>query len=1506
MDDFLPDIAFDPGQLPDINTLIEQAGPLVELAAAQPPAPEAPEPVAEPLPIQQAGQDIEPTAAVPVTPVETQPLPAPFDIYSRLGQGKDRSHLDHLNADFRAALSQMLQDAPSHIRDAVTINSGFRDVERQRQLFDEAVRKYGSVAEARRWVAPPGSSRHNHGLAGDLGFANDEAKAWVHANAGKYGLHFPMAHEPWHIEPVWGRRMAGVKAPGRVADVIRQAARETGEDADYLLALANAESSLKPDAAAKTSTAKGLFQFTNATWAETVGRYGALYGVQNASPFDARANALMAARRIAEDRRMLERQLGRQPTSADLYSVWFMGRGQGPKFLKALADTPEAPAYSAALPEQVAANRTIFYDGARPRTVREVHELFARKLTPVSVTADPAARTDPRAPISPHDVWAPPSLPLDKKYTDAALEAKRMASREERMGFWRGTWESLTQEGLTARGVQALTAKGFTPDPAYAGSEEAKLDLEALAAGLPDSYLPRFGNAVSREHMVEIARNAHADHRLAQQLADAGWKGTAAQITAAIADPASLAVGALTGGAATGVATAWRAGQITSRLLGAGAAAGANVGIEAGIAALAGDEQNPGHLALAATLGAALGAAFGPIGRNIALQREALELEAIMRRAPVEEAVAARVPVQDNVIPFPGRPQAPGPEARPSPPAAAGAAVNIHAQPEVLSDPVFRAVQEGSVPTRAGGAAVERLTLSEGGKAALSANPLSRMLGGLLGVDTVGKEHLGVNPVGADQEMARYFRTKQYDWRSIANPAYDEWARAQGLNFLERAIGRRWNEFNEQVVAYVREKDASVAAKFPEAVKRAGEHFRRLMKAMAEDQRNPWLRKTGRMGGAIGGADNLEPDPFYVMRVWSPSKINRAIEQFGHGGVVRVIAGAIKRVRPDIEDDLAEKFANAILRSRYTRAVGYDERLDRVFSNADTSIVADMLRNEFGWAEDDIRRFLARLRHSEPNVPPHLKHRIPLDEGYYLDDVNGFGTGRLAISDLVENNADLIMGYYSRKVAGRVALARQRFVNPLNGDVVVDGIRSDADFEKIIRAIQQWHVEHGTPEATVRSEIEGLRWMYERIKGVPDPAQLGEWAEWLRVARNYNFARLMGQLGFAQAMDVGRIVGTLGIRSFLQHIRGFKRIVDMDGRSILKHGMDHELEAMFGSGTDALRGFSAMVWEEAGQLKGVTRGRAVDKAQNVTEILADVTAHVSGTHYMNSWLQLMVGRAAAQKFATMATGRISKSDMRQLRFLGLDDDMLDRVLAQVRTHFTHEQGFLFGRKVARMNLDQWSDLEARSAFEAALFRWSRHIVQENDIGAMHRMMSHPVAQTLFQFRSYALTAWENQLLHGVANWKDMRTWAQFTASMFSGALVYATQMQLQAIGRSDAQEFLEKRFAPTTFGLSVFQRAGFSSLIPMIIDTAAVFTPAGPVFDARPSGQATDFIFGNPFFSLVDDVRKTTSAIMSSAFTGRDLTQQELRQMARILFLHNTMPLIQGYSVLISDQPEKR
>jgi hypothetical protein len=77
------------------------------------------------------------------------------------------------------------------------VDSGWRSPEYQEQLLREAISRYGSEAEAARWVAPPNKSAHVKGEAVDLGPA---AASWLSGHGASYGLCRIYANEPWRYE----------------------------------------------------------------------------------------------------------------------------------------------------------------------------------------------------------------------------------------------------------------------------------------------------------------------------------------------------------------------------------------------------------------------------------------------------------------------------------------------------------------------------------------------------------------------------------------------------------------------------------------------------------------------------------------------------------------------------------------------------------------------------------------------------------------------------------------------------------------------------------------------------------------------------------------------------------------------------------------------------------------------------------------------------------------------------------------------------------------------------------------------------------------------------------------------------------------------------------------------------------------------------------------------------------------------------------------------------------
>ncbi len=190
-------------------------------------------------------------------------------------------------------------------------------------------------------------------------------------------------------------------ARAAVPGALKKASEATGVGFDYLYRVALRESSLDPAAKAKTSSAAGLFQFIEQTWLQAVKKYGPAHGlgadaadiavgpngkyaVADAARradilnlrYDAEIAAALAGELARENKAALEGALGRAVDAAELYAAHFLGAGGAKKLLSAGAHESAA----ALLPAAAAANRHVFYDGARARTVGEVVESFQETI----------------------------------------------------------------------------------------------------------------------------------------------------------------------------------------------------------------------------------------------------------------------------------------------------------------------------------------------------------------------------------------------------------------------------------------------------------------------------------------------------------------------------------------------------------------------------------------------------------------------------------------------------------------------------------------------------------------------------------------------------------------------------------------------------------------------------------------------------------------------------------------------------------------------------------------------------------------------------------------------------------------------------------------------------------------------------------------------------------------------------------------------------------------------
>jgi hypothetical protein len=143
-------------------------------------------------------------------PIESAPVAENVSyLKGKLASGKSESSVTRLDAGFQNSLTGFFKEAEAQGID-IHIRSGHRDVNEQKILWARALKKYGSVEKARKWVAPPGNSEHNYGTAVDLAYSKDPTERarqvkWAHKNAARFGMWFPLGNEDWHIEPKGSR-----------------------------------------------------------------------------------------------------------------------------------------------------------------------------------------------------------------------------------------------------------------------------------------------------------------------------------------------------------------------------------------------------------------------------------------------------------------------------------------------------------------------------------------------------------------------------------------------------------------------------------------------------------------------------------------------------------------------------------------------------------------------------------------------------------------------------------------------------------------------------------------------------------------------------------------------------------------------------------------------------------------------------------------------------------------------------------------------------------------------------------------------------------------------------------------------------------------------------------------------------------------------------------------------------------------------------------------------------
>ena len=1083
---------------------------------------------------------------------------------------------------------------------------------------------------------------------------------------------------------------------------------------------------------------------------------------------------------------------------------------------------------------------------------------------------------------------------------EKALQAKK---ESEKISLTEGASLAIQQEQILPSVLRAANHQELIPDYDFKFTEEK---FKEISQGINPDYWDNFADASSEAQAYQIREKLLQAQDANQKLETLGWKGTGLRVAAALTDPVALIADGVTFGVARPFIYANKASRaskyIKSGLVGAGQAGLISAPVLA--ADPTRDLDELGYImAAGGFITAGLTRFLAPKHPDIlefeaksqkfanSIERTTLENDGYKITPEGEKYFGTKQEISLNK--------------------------NINEVDELYKDqlknvPVnqlkysaqeldtIKSIKEGfgddellnnffdRIDQTPGTANPLKVRLDKSFVLRRSDNPLMRSASEKIAEDPVGNIDKSTSILTADLHKNNYAGTKmtqfyKYDYE----PAFRDFLKETGrsTNFIKYNYNDRL-EFARLVSNATRGNPTEL-----KSVQRGAESVKKIFKNFLDDGKKYNVK----------GMEDIIDNENYFPRHHSIAKYQDVQEKIGQQNIVKFLSNSLVKGSNNLTQDSALKIANNIFKIVTRSKLRDGLAVNRLLKSTDETDLKNLIKDYTDLNETEINDLVKALaKDRKPNLPARLRRRASFDESHE-EVINGF---RVKFSDLLNNNTESVVGGYIQQLSGHIALARI-------------GIKSKEDFNKILNRIIDGY---NLPEVAAKYkgrvgeikkkfELDTLETIYKNILGIPTEADItGAYATVTRNIRKYNYANIFNQVGFAGIPELGNIIGNAGIKSFIKYIPEFKNIVSRAKTGKLKNEFLDEIETLI-SGTGSNRLVDSVI-NRTDDFAGVTT--SVGKIEKTLDIASRITSDFSGFHIVDTLSRRLATISSFDKLARHAFGdlKLKADDIARYKNIGFTDEDLQAVLKNIREKSSFVEGGLTGRKIRRLNVDQWGDQDLVNRMSLYMSRHLKRVIQEANYGEMVAIgADSSTGKLLLQFRNFMLNAYGKQLVHGI-HMKDFTAFSAAMSSVFIASLVYVAQTYAQSVGkgRQQKEDFLEEKLKLGSIGKAAFQRSTYSTIFPTLIDTGAYFSGFNPLFNYRTTGLDANIITGNPTYTLFSNagtaVRNTGKAIFDDQY---DFSKSDANKWLRILPYQNMLGIknVMQYLIDGSDLPEK-
>jgi hypothetical protein len=466
------------------------------------------------------------------------------------------------------------------------------------------------------------------------------------------------------------------------------------------------------------------------------------------------------------------------------------------------------------------------------------------------------------------------------------------------------------------------------------------------------------------------------------------------------------------------------------------------------------------------------------------------------------------------------------------------------------------------------------------------------------------------------------------------------------------------------------------------------------------------------------------------------------------------------------------------------------------------------------------------------------------------------------LAPYLERDFEMVVGGYFRAVAPEIEMRRMGLSSPaletelgeLTDEyhrLLAKNVDNNAKTQELTKAYEQ--------------SMNDLMLLRDRLMGnvgTKGGKHVG-WIRAARIARTYNYVRLLGAQMLSSMSDYGRLVARYGLTKTVGGTAKF--LLDWNLNKLTR-----ESAHRFGTALEMVLDSRSATLAEIGEELPRTRfDQGMQWASN----------QFSRWSLMSPWNATIKSLATLleQDEIARALKRQSKFDKARLSAAGFEDSEYATLRSMIDQHAETTDG------VMRLRTELWQDQELARKVEDSITKVADEIVITKGFGDLPKFMDSETWKTLLQFRSFAMASVNRTMIpmaQGLVNGDLART-AQGLGSMLSlGMLVYYAKEF--AAGR-------EPNVEPDRLVAEAFNWSGLMGIIPDLWDPIAAYSPEDedgenilPRFSRFKSRSPMESLLGPTFGTGLDTVLGSLGG-----FADGTLEQKDVERFRRLLPAQN-------------------